>query len=62
MKVLTCLCVHCRYRLKRQKKHGEDIITYENRAARRIVNQILKNAKNIEEIDIHEKRPVRPTA
>lgn len=62
MQVLTCLCEYCRYRIQRQKKHGEDIITYENRAARRIAKQILKNAKNVEEIEIPEKRPVRPTA
>ncbi len=64
MKIVTCFCIQCRYRLNRQKKHGEDIITHETRSARRIVNQILKTVKNNPEIEIEipEKRAVPRTA
>lgn len=56
MEILTCLCKHCRYRIKRQKKHGGSILTNETRACRRIVKQMLKDTERAQEIDIPVKR------
>lgn len=64
MKVRTCNCEHCRYRKKRQNKHGTSIITVEKRAARRIVRQKLKAsvAREGYEIDLDPYRNIPPLA
>lgn len=64
MRVRTCNCEHCRYRKKRQNKHGTSIITVEKRAARRIVRQKLKAsvAREGYEIDLDSYRNIPPLA
>lgn len=58
MKLITCLCEQCRYRIQRQKKHGVSRPLIETRAARRIVKQKLKHAvtHQMYDVDIPNKR------